>query len=185
MSLKFSNILSFFFLISLLTACGGIRPASGSSSDKNFETFYTGQQSGTQYFVKPLEFKTENNEYLFVDITFRDGNFKKDSATINYTYLIEAPLQERETLNAIDKESSVGFFTAQNPSRLFQERDKDNFRSRFTGKVENTEMLAAFTSPNLNFTLTVSENTLFFTPTAKTERQLKELNDRLFSLYLK
>ena len=178
---------SFLYVVCIIVtlnflACGGIKPTSNGAASNLYETFYTGKTSGTQYFIKPLAFAGENGTALYLDITFRDGQFKTDSATINYTLITNKRLAEEQSLTAVAADGQT-LFTTQYPTRLFLETDKEMFRTRFSGKVDNVRMLAGFDDPNVNFTLSADDQSLKLMPTSKTSKALKAIRERLLVLY--
>ncbi len=171
-----------FLLLATVTNCG-IKPTSGGKRSALYETFYSGTDGGTQYYIKPLVYIGADNEQLLLDITFRDGNFKADSARLNYTVITPAQLSTVELLTARSSDGNFSF-TTDRVSRLFQERAKNGIQTRFTGLVSNKELLKAMISSSAFF-VGDPESKRKFEPTAKTNRQLAELRVELFSFYEK
>jgi hypothetical protein len=182
MSIIYRHFFLIFCLSFLLSACG-IKPAAGGRSSKLFETFYTGTTGGTQYFIKPLTFKGPEDEVLFLDVTFRDGAFRTDSARLNYTFITKGQLSDDKRL-AAQAENGELYFETDRVSRLFQEKDQDMIRTRFTGSAANRATITALIGRPV-FTLETAGTELIFRPTPKTTRKLEALRKELFSLYEK
>ena len=166
----------------LMFACGGVRPGATGKHSKLYTAFYTGSESGTQYFIKPLQFSGEGQEALIIDVTFRDGNFTEDSATINYTLTTSTQLDKQEPITAVTP-SGETVFTTKEVTRLFQEREKDNFRTRFSGLVSNGNMIRALQQKDIRFKRSKSGVTTIYSPSPRTINRLRELNEQLLSLY--
>lgn len=170
------------FIFLTLLACGGLKPTSGGRTSKLYETFYTGAETGTQYFIKPLKFTGEADGGLFVDFTFRDGRFEDDSTTVNYTCVTPVRLGPEVNLLATDA-SGKELFTTAIPSRLFQERDKDGYRARYTSKIDNAIFVNQIGKQDLRFMIETDGKTYLFIPTPKTKKMLGEIDRQLLSLY--
>lgn len=167
----------------LISSCGGLKPGSSSGkSGKHFETFYSGNGNGTQYFVKAVEFETADKETMTVDFTFRDARFKKDSTTVNYTITSSVQLADEQYLSAVDENGKV-LFETEKVFRLFQERTKDGFLSRYTSKAPNTKVGKAFSKGSFNFKTTVDGKPMEFQATKKTSGIIQDLDRSIFSLY--
>jgi hypothetical protein len=74
--------------IAAASACGGMKPGGASAGNKLYETFFVGEE-GSQYFIKPLEFKNEKKEKVVMDFTLRYKDDIKDSALVNFTIISE------------------------------------------------------------------------------------------------
>lgn len=171
--------LTLLLLPLLLLNCGGVKPATGGKATRYFTTFYTGAETGTQYFIKPLSFRAEDGAELTLDVTFREGRFAQDSATLNYTVVANTQLPDRLPLAGKGKSN----FVTTDIDRLFQERLKQQYSSRYTSHIPNPDFLGVFNDPDLLLVASIGGREITFRPTTKTANALAEIRYSLLSLY--
>lgn len=129
--IRLTNFFNLLLLTGILTSCFSVRPAAVKTHKKLFETFFLGDQ-GTQYFIKPLSFKDNSNNYLEMDITFRYFNKIQDSATINFSIYNIEHIQAIGSISIRNQSYSV---TTKDIKYLFSERSKHFYKTRFSTKI--------------------------------------------------
>ena len=110
--------------VMLVSSISNVHLSIAFTPPKLFETFFLGDQ-GTQYFIKPLSFKDNSNNYLEMDITFRYLNKIQDSATINFSIYNKALIQAIDSLSIGNHSYSV---TTKEIKYLFSERSKNFYK---------------------------------------------------------
>lgn len=138
--IRLTRLFYFLLLTVILTSCFSVRPAAVKTNKKLFETFFLGDQ-GTQYFIKPLSFKDNSNNYLEMDITFRYLNKIQDSATINFSIYNKALIQAIDSLSIGNHSYSV---TTKEIKYLFSERSKNFYKTRFSTKISLLDLKHLF-----------------------------------------
>lgn len=166
------------FIVIFSAGCLSLKPSTTKSGKKLFETFYVGEE-GTQYYIKPLLFEDqESKEKVFLDLTFRYKNEIKDSAIVNLT--IEGPY----IYKAIRK---IRFNGANNIESnqiefIFNEKNKNEFVSRFTSKIALKDIENLFNNANWSLTLYSDIRTINGKPNKKTIKSIHTLHENVFSI---
>jgi hypothetical protein len=157
-----------------------IKPGATKSAKKYYETFYVGEE-GTQYFIKPLTFnKDDSNEKLLLDITFRYKKVVKDSSKLNFS--IKSSQQLMKSIDSLKISNDHHDILSNDIDLLFNEKNNDEFLSRFTTQVplENTHQL--FDNNDWEFTIYFNKDKFNFKPTNKTQKAIKALSNDVFSI---
>ncbi len=172
--------ISYALMLTLLSC--GIRPTvSSGGSSKYYTIFYAGAEQGAQYFINPHAFATEAGQTLTVDLTFRDGKFATDSATVNYTLASDRQLGPRQGISLYD-ETGERVFSVTGVDRLFQERTKQGFLSRYTSKVANLSLARGYARAGHTYRTELEGRSLTFLPTRKTQQLVAAVERDIFSL---
>lgn len=163
----------------LFSGCLGVKNSTGNSGIKLFETFYVGND-GTQYFIKPLIFKSINKNQLKLDITFRYKDNLKDSALINVSLINTMIFHNIDSLEINNDSVSIKF---KNFRYLFAERTHKKFTSRFSakGSLSNTNEL--FNKNNWNITIYSQDKEETFHSNNGTKKKIEKLNYSIFKLF--
>jgi len=177
------NILGFtrIFLVGLLavslSGCFSTKQSTSKGGKNLYATFYT--EDGLQYFLKPMSFKSDNNEELLIDFTFRNVDIKTDSATVNFTTIGSQLIKSIEDIRiAADANvEAVGV----NPKLLFNEKKSKGYSSRFTTKFSLYE-LSQVLNQNTSIIISYKQNTYAYKAEKKTKKSIASLNDVVFSL---
>ena len=168
-------------LLYILSGCMSIKPGATKSAKKYYETFYVGQE-GTQYFVKPLTFnKEDSDEKLLLDITFRYKKVVKDSSKLNFS--VRSSQQLMKYIDSLKISNDHHDILSDDVNLLFNEKDDDEFLSRFTTQVplENTRQL--FDNNNWEFTIYSNDiHRLSFNPAKRAQKAIKALSNNVFSI---
>ena len=173
------NILYITLLI-ILSGCMSIKPGATNSAKKYYETFYVGKD-GTQYFIKPLSFNDEDsNKELSLDITFRYKKVVKDSSKLNFS--IEKSQKLMKSIDSLKISNDHQAILSYDIDLLFNEKDDDEYLSRFTTQIplKNTHQL--FDNNNWKFIIYSEKDKLSFKPTNKTQKIIRALRNDLFSI---
>lgn len=166
-------------LIAAASACGGMKPGGASAGNKLYETFFVGEE-GSQYFIKPLEFKNDQKEKVIMDFTLRYKDDIKDSALVNFTIISEDNIK---SVDQILLENGVVSSKNQKINLLFVKRESDGFHCRFTFKTPLTEITELFSNSDWKVTTSTGANNKIFYPTSKTQKSIEALNYNVFQIF--
>lgn len=183
LKIYFSNsqlkIAYFLLLLLLFNSCFSVKPSSIKSSENYFETFYVGEQ-GTQYFIKPILFKSKNsNDELFMDFTFRYKNEIKDSVIVNFSVKSSFIYKTIDSLMISNKNTEI---KSNEVELLFNEKDKTDFVSRFTTKFSLKDITEIFDNNDWVLTINNQNQTTDYIPHRKAYLTINTLMDKIFIL---
>ncbi len=168
-----------FGVLFFLSGCLSVKPGATKSGKNLFETFFVGEE-GTQYFIKPLTFKSDVKAQLILDITFRYKNKIKDSAFVNISFLDKEIIREVDSLK-ISNDSSVVIFKSLN--HLFSERNKKEYNSRFSTKAPLADINQLFNNNNWSITLYKKKCVSKYAALKETKSKIDKLRFKVFSLF--
>ena len=165
----------------LISSCAlTIKPAATKSAKSYYESFFVGE-GGTQYFIKPIEFKSENSQNkLFFDLTFRYKNELKDSATINFS--IESDYIVKE-VNDIAFTNATSTVFSDGISLLFNEKKGQKFTSRFSAQCSTKEIIDLFNDSAIKININTNNTSLSFLPDKNAQKIIRSLNNNLYILF--
>ncbi len=170
--MKHKAIIFSFFAV-LLISCHSIKPKGANRSGKKlFENFYLGEK-GTQYFIKPLEFENDS-EVLFIDFTVRE---KEKMVSLNFS-IVAVSLIKEITLFSIQNSSVKANLV--NYKKLYSERKKELFESRFSAEVSIEELKELFNEANWEINVNQFAP---FKASKPTQKSIIQLKDHIFSLF--
>lgn len=173
-------LFKFYVLVFLTIAISGCSIFGGSNKVENLiETFFVGE-AGTQYYIKPIEFESEDGDELVLDITFRYKDEIKDSATINFTFIRENLIKKLDVINVSDGSSE---YSTTDNILLFAERIDDDFKSRFSFRIPMSELDKLMMNPNWILSLESNNEVYKYFPTSSTKDILSTINDYLFIIF--
>lgn len=167
-------------ILLLIIACGcfSVKPSSTKSGKKYFETFYVGDE-GTQYFIKPISFKSEkSNEDAVLDFTFRYKSEIKDSAIVNFSIKSALIYKSIDSLKISNKNMEV---KSDKIKLIFNEK-KSSFISRFSTKLSVKEVKDLFNNNEWVLVLYSRSQTEKFSPHRKATKAISVLSDKVFIL---
>jgi len=179
MNLTINKSINFIFsivmLLLLTLSCGIMSP----NASRLYKSFYT--DSGTQYFIKPLKFSNSTSGKLKFDIVFRFNNTiqESDSVIINYSIVTDQLVKEIDSIRF--NSGDVNLIASFN-DRLFMEREKKQYHSRFSSSASLTPLVQLFISEQWTIEVFHNENKMVFKPTASSARKIESLNFNLFEL---
>lgn len=176
------RVLPFLFAAGIIlmsaVSCTGLKAGGSKGAKTDFETFFVGEQ-GTQYFIHPLEFKSEESE-LELDITLRYKDEIKDSATINFSILSAVVVKKVDSIFVSSEKTKVQI---QHASLLFNEKKKKLITSRFTGKVALKDVTELFKSAPWKVSLKSSALDEEYDSKRKANRVIKRLQETVFVIF--
>jgi|GEM_PF-1005193 len=146
------TIILFFIVSFIFFGCYLIRPGTSGSAKPLYETFYVGNE-GIQYFIKPLKFKGEKYENIYIDIVFRHKDEFKDSATINISIFTQDPFLG---LNKIDFENDSILVNSSDIKILFTEKHDKGNHLRVAVKIPTISLNNLF--KNISWKINVFKN---------------------------
>jgi hypothetical protein len=160
-----------------LSACFSVKPAATRTKSKAIETFYLGT-NGNQYFIKPLEFVSNDKQLLLLDITIRyNDNTEPPPATINFT-TFESPQPLIPTrLQIVSSSSSYQFNEFQ---KIFGDKNEEGYSTRYSVRADQSAVNQLLGSGDWEITLFSEEGELTFFPTRKSEKSIREINSYPF-----
>lgn len=172
-------VVLFSFSISLM-GCFSIKPATSKSAKNLVETFYVGDE-GTQYFIKPLAFKTDTGKELVMDFSFRQNvSLNKEAIVTINSSLFTTNIQK--DVKSIEIQNSSQSTKGKNIKILFSEKNKDTFKLRFSTQITTEELLHLFNNPD--WKVVIDENfSESFKPQSKTQKAITRINENILVLF--
>lgn len=164
------SILSLF----ILTSCGGVKVAGGGSkANKLYEVFYI-KNGVTQYFIKPLKFKTKDVKFS-MDYTVR-SDVKKDGFIVcNFSTFSKDPIKKIDNISLNTGDTKIEFYDLE---KVFLEKQKNHYHLRYTSKVPFKEFSKFTKSSNS----TVNVNKYVFETRYKTTKKLGRIDEYVIEL---
>lgn len=160
----------------LLTGCFGVKPTGTQKRSSLYETFFVGEE-GMQYFIKPLEFVSEekNDEKMRMDFTFRHaGEASADGrVTVNLSLYSLQRISGGQDFSLQSGEKSVGL---QDCRMLFQEKKKNYFHVRYTATIGMEEFIALFQKNDWRASCREEGKEKHFIASGKTQKQIKRID---------
>jgi len=164
-------------LFILLNSCStNIKPKTQKSGKNLYETFFVGEE-GSQYFLKPLTLKNENESLVF-DSTFRYKKNINDSKPVDFKFSLLSPnfIKEIETLTISNNNTSI-LINKSDIELLFNEKAKRGYTSRFIAKMSLIDLKKLH--KNSNWKITINKRKPF-TAGSKTQKSITTLNEAVF-----
>ncbi len=155
----------------LLTSC---LPGNGTKTGKAFETYYVGDGIN-QYFVAPLKFKAENMTFN-CDFTYRDKN---DSVTCNYSIFADQPFVN---FDYIGFEKNGGSINLYNSKKLFVEKQKKQFHSRYTSQLSRASFIELFHLEELKPIFKSGDTQASFKASSASQKSSKKVESNLITI---
>ena len=169
-----ANSLIITLLFTLLISCGGVKIAGGGSkANKLYEVFYI-KNGVTQYFVKPLKYKSKDIKFT-MDYTLR-SDVKKDGFIVcNFSTFSEKPIKKIETfkLNIDGKK-----YEFKELEKVFLEKQKNDYHLRYTSKLSFEDYSKLTESVNS----TVELNNIVFETSKKNTKKLGRIDEYVVDL---
>lgn len=180
-SSRWSRIVGFALVFALffLSSCIGLKSGGANSAQRLFETFFVGED-GTQYFIKPLEYKNADKDKLFIDYTFRYKNAVKDSVTMNFSVYFDFIIKNFEEFELVSDNYSL---KTDKVDFMFTEKQKKEFHSRFSVKMPFSQVLKIFKDETFKIKVSNQNTSYTFYPVRKTEKAMEEMNEKLFLIF--
>lgn len=149
----------------LLTSCGGIKVAGGGSNvSKLYEVFYI-QNGVTQYFVKPLKFKSNSVKFT-ADFTLRSDVTPEKNIVCNFSLYSPEPIKSVEKVSVTTGQSTMELFDLE---KVFIEKQKNSYHVRYTSKMKFSDFSALTKTNSSAFNV---DNAIFESP----KKVVKKLN---------
>ena len=166
-------------LVALLaTGCIGIKRGGTRPGHKLYETFFVGEE-GTQYFIKPLAFDSENGEAT-LDITFRYKTEIRDSATINISFVDD---KIHKSADSIVLRTGTNRIELHAGKLLFNDKVKGGYASRFTTKALLADIVSLFKQDDWTVSLYSAGSAHHFRAGNKTRKKISKLQENVFALF--
>ena len=162
-----------FFIILFINNC-----AVNNSRNRLFQSFYMGNGI-TQYFIKELTFNNDNNS-LLLDITVQMKKEDSNNAIVNFT------LQGKENINQVDSAIIVQQgkkLILTNIVPLFNEKIKNNFKSRYTSNINANDLFIFFQDPLWSIHITSRGKKYVYTTPKKTIKSIQYIHSNVFEIY--
>lgn len=168
------------FVVLISTIISGCSLFGGRNSVNDLtQTFFVGDE-GTQYFVKPLTFESDDGNELLMDITFRYKDEIKDSAVINFTIETDVLVKNPDLITISNNQDN---FVTDKYELLFAEKEDKDFKSRFSIKIPMISLDKLIKNQNWVFTVDQGNLNFRYFSASSTEDALKILNDDLFVIF--
>ncbi len=162
----------------ILTGCMGIKPGATRGGKNLYESFFVGE-AGTQYFIKPLTFETNQaDEQLLMDFGFRylPGQASED---VRVAYSLRTP-QLFRSMDTLLICSPTDTLICTGHRFLFNEKKKD-FLSRFETQTKLDHLKSIFAQADWRVTVIGDNYRRTFTPIKK--KKIDKVRDYLFVLF--
>jgi hypothetical protein len=173
---KLPAFLSIVLFSLLLSGCFSVRPAARKTMEKYTETFLT--EKGVMYFIKPFAVKGENkDEKIYLDFTFI--NESSDSAIVNFSLYAQESIKE---LKSILFKNSSGEIYSEHFKLLFNEKNKNQYISRFSTTIPVIELKKLFSNENWVIEITTPDVKKVYQPKNNIKKMILKLNESLFQL---
>jgi hypothetical protein len=174
---KFKTFLLFFVIITFFSSCIPLKMGGTQSRKKCYEEFYI-SDGVIQYFIKPLKFKSGNNEF-YIDFTFRDTVNINSLITANYSFISEFPVKN---IDSVIINTTCEKFLLQNGSKLFVDKNKKSYEIRYSDKIYYSELKKFFYSDNLHIFIYSNKNEYVFEPNKNTLKKIKISKDEVIDI---
>ena len=180
--MKIYSLLNRMFLmvfVLFLSGCVSIKPGGVKSGKNLYETFFAGDD-GTQYFIKPLSFKSQTSNRLIIDFTFRYKDQLKDSAFVNMSFLNSELIRNVDSLKISNGSATIVLI---NLKSLFNEKIQAEYNSRYSTKGSLSEINQLF--KNNDWTIKVYKQNIIsnYNTPKDTRKKIDKLRDRIFILF--
>ena len=166
-----------FIFILFLTSCSIVKFNVGNKKKSIYETFFI-SNNNTQYFIYPLVFKSYN-EKIELDFTFRDFSIKSDSAICNFSIKGFEIIKSIDSLYIDNEKNSINITF---PEKIFIEKNKKTFQSRFTSKIKLTELIDIFKYPNWQISIFSNDKKRNYLSSKKTNKKIIFINEYIFNI---
>ena len=173
------NRLFLLGIVLFLSGCVSIKPGGVKSGKNLVETFFVGDD-GTQYFIKPLLFKSETNQQLIIDFTFRYKDRIKDSAFVNMSFLNTEIIKNVDSLKIISGNNSM---VLENVKSLFVEKIQSEYKSRYSTKGSLSDIDKLFNNNDWTILVYRQNNISRYITPKETKKKIGKLNESIFVLF--
>ncbi len=176
----FFRLTGLILLLWMAQACLGPRPASSPGGGSTYVSYFAGEE-GTQYFIKPLEFKNSDGTKATVDVTFRSRDTLAPSAeaTVNISIFQPDDKPPRVPAKAWLQHESRRVML-RNPKRLLVSPQKRTVNNRFTSTCNARELKALFEAATFQLYMGEVESSEGFVPTRKTKKKIAQTQAGVF-----
>tara|TARA_B110000495_G_C22979578_1_gene575703 strand:+ start:658 stop:1167 length:510 start_codon:yes stop_codon:yes gene_type:complete len=148
------------------------------TNSKLFESFYVGNGK-TNYFIKSLKFKGPEKSKIFMDLTFNMAKENDNAVIINFSII---NIKETITVDSMSINSDNELVSLKRLHLLFLEKNKNQFLSRYTSKIDLKEAFNLFKNSEWDVTIHLNGVKHIFKNTHKTMRKIDYLNEHLFMI---
>lgn len=161
----------------LLVGCFSVKPAAKKGGKNLVETFYLGDQ-GTQYFIKPLLFKSVNDDAEFrLDATFRYNGSMTDSVVLNFSLIGNA---SHKSIQLLEISNAVSQAVVNEFKLLFNEAKKKKVVSRFSTHLPLNQLKLLFQNQDWTIRVNTTDHKYEFQPSRKSKKSIKKINANVF-----
>ena len=167
-----------FMLVSIMSSCMVMRPGATKSGKHLYESFFISLKTN-QYFIKPMEFTSGDGTELWIDITFRDKDASRDSATVNFTLRFD---QIVKSIDSIKIENGKEQSYLEDISYIYTAKKKEKYDSRFTSKSSNPSSNQLFSDNEWLIHVFFGNQANTFTPTKLTAKSIIILEENVINI---
>ncbi|MBN2662898.1 MAG: hypothetical protein JXR68_04550 [Bacteroidales bacterium] len=165
-----------FACMFLFSSCIGVKFKGKKSPKQFYEVFYM-EQDVLQYFIKPIDFKGDDNIFR-VDFTFRDSSSNTSLVTTNYSiYSPEVVKQIDSSFFVVNNQK----IKLKNPDRLFIDLRKTIYQIRYSSVIEY-DGLVKITSSDPEFWAYYNGSKHVFYPTKRTYNILSNVKTQIIDI---
>lgn len=174
--MKLRYILFFLIFISIsLNSCFGLKIKGTKGAKKYYEEFFI-DQGVLQYYIKPIKFKGDKEEFL-IDFTFRDTVDYQTLIAANYSFYSDEKIKNIDSTLLIIDDLTIKMKDCE---RLFIQKNK-NYHFRNSCKI-TFEELTQVLNENLVVKLYISGNEHVFYSTKDSRNALNICQTRIIEI---
>jgi len=171
-------ILMILMMISL-SGCFTVKPGAVKSGKNLYESFYVGEK-GMQYFIKPLNFETNQKEQSFVvDFTFQYKDDLNEEVTVNFSLFSDDKPVKPDSLLIKSKGNRI---TATKITSLYRQRKNGDFVSRYSSKAQLKNLHKIMGNNQWQVHVFESGTEVTYYPKRKTRKNIDKLYQNVFVL---
>ena len=175
---SFRSIFLYFFIV--FQSCSSLKPGSTNSGSSLYTSFFVGEK-GTQYFIKPIKFKSNDSDNeMMLDITFRYKDSLHTDATLNYSVINQEIIKNIDSIVIANPTNKI---SCKHNKRLYNERKKNNYFSRFSTNTPSAKLKKVFANSNWTITTYYNNKKRSYLPTKKSKKSITTLNEYLFVIF--
>lgn len=161
----------FIILIALyltLNSCIPVKYAGKKHSPKSYFVEFYVDKNINQYFIKPIEYKNNNNNILTIDFTFRDSAQKNSPIIANYSIFSKEVIKKVDSAYYLVNDFRIRLF---NQDRLFIDHKK-KYEIRYSNNLTYQNLIDILANHNSQIVVYYENSEHVFSPTKKTQNAI-------------
>ncbi len=174
--MKILKKILFFVVLFSMFSCVTSKFNGKKGAKKSYEVFFI-NQGVLQYFVKPTEFKA-NEEMVMIDFTFRDTLAYTSFVTVNYSIFSSQVIKQVDSAFFVVDNKRIKL---ENCTRFFIDLHKNTYQIRNSCGITYQELTDLFSSQPVFEAYYNNEKTVFI-PTKKTVKIFSAIKTQIIDI---